>query len=184
MSQKHIVMFHIALFALEWSAASAWLSASKSAKTIVCGHSVGEIPAAVIAGSLTVRMGLELVLVRILLMICLSGEDEGMVVTQLSSQEAMQIVENSNSDVDIACLNAPRRTALSGRKLALKQVLESSHPHSSGVWLNDLPFAPHSKLQRKARESLALFLKHAEKRENYPFIFDDVGRCVRLWDIM
>ena len=77
-----------ALFALEWSLVQLWRSRGV-APTLVCGHSVGEIVAACVAGALPMRAGLSLAVHRGALMQALPTGG-GVMVAVRSSQDDVE----------------------------------------------------------------------------------------------
>ena len=137
-----------ALFALEWSLVQLW-RARGIAPALVCGHSLGEIVAACVAGALPMRTALALAVHRAALMQALP-KDAGMMVAVRSSQDAVETTVASlvavgelpmaaatrgstdstgkggnSSAVAVAAVNGPASVVVSGSPLAVECVIQA-----------------------------------------------------------
>jgi acyl transferase domain-containing protein/NADPH:quinone reductase-like Zn-dependent oxidoreductase/NAD(P)-dependent dehydrogenase (short-subunit alcohol dehydrogenase family)/acyl carrier protein len=89
--------------------------------TFVLGHSVGEYTAACVASMLDSEQTLKLVAERGRLMQALP-EGGGMLAVRCDEAEAAALIEPYSEQVDIAALNGPRQTVLSGSLAALEAI--------------------------------------------------------------
>ena len=112
-----------ALFALEYSLAQLWLSWSIK-PDIVAGHSVGEYVAACIAGVFSLEDGLKLITVRARLMQGLE-KTGGMLAVFTSPQTITTLLAECNleSTLEIAGLNTPDETVISGDTSAIQKLI-------------------------------------------------------------
>lgn len=112
-----------ALFSLEYSLAQLWLSWGIKPDA-VAGHSVGEYAAACIAGVFSLEDGLKLIATRARLMHELK-ETGGMAAVFASENEIRSIFKELSSDdvLDIAGINTPKETVVSGKISAIKNLL-------------------------------------------------------------
>jgi acyl transferase domain-containing protein/acyl carrier protein len=108
-----------AMFALEWSLA-AWFRARGFQPDLVMGHSLGEWTAAAVAGVLDWQDALRLVALRGALMGDLpeGGASAAVFCGPERAREAI-----GDEPVDVAGLNGPGETVLSGEAVALERVL-------------------------------------------------------------
>jgi amino acid adenylation domain-containing protein/thioester reductase-like protein len=113
-----------ALFAIEFALARLWLDAGIR-PDVVLGHSVGEVVAACVAGTMSLQDGARLVVARGQLM--QQRPPGAMVAVHASEDDLLQCVGDLPADVSIAAVNAPRQTVVSGVEpsvLALARRLE------------------------------------------------------------
>ena len=109
-----------ALFAVGFGLAALWRSWG-APPDLVIGHSMGEITAAVVAGVLRLAEGARLVARRGRLLARVSGRG-AMLVVEASAEELEGLLDPAWDDVDIALLNGPRSTVLSGTPAAIGRV--------------------------------------------------------------
>lgn len=108
------------LFATQVATARALIAAGiKVAATI--GHSVGEIAAAHVAGLLSLELAAHIILTRSERMQVLAGTG-GMAVVNASSSQVTPLLARG---VEVAALNGPESTTLSGPKEALTRTLDT-----------------------------------------------------------
>lgn len=118
-----------ALYAIEYALACLWQHWGIK-PDVVMGHSVGEFVAAQVAGVLSFEDGLTLIAARARLMQALpSGGGMLAVMSGLSDVEAT--LGDHFKTVDVAALNGPKQTVLSGALDALDAA--AGHLKSSGV---------------------------------------------------
>ncbi|MEM9214630.1 MAG: alpha/beta fold hydrolase [Cyanobacteria bacterium P01_F01_bin.150] len=113
------------LFAVEYALAELWQSWGIY-PDVVMGHSVGEYVAACVAGILSLEDGLRLIAARSRLMQNLPANG-AMVAVFTSAQQVTSIIEayaqtNGSVAVDIAAVNGPENTVISGEKGAIATV--------------------------------------------------------------
>ncbi|MGW0536531.1 SDR family NAD(P)-dependent oxidoreductase [Streptomyces sp. NPDC003032] len=102
-----------ALFGMQLALAELWRAHGVTPGAVV-GHSVGEIAAAVVAGALTARDGLRVVLARSALLAGVEGADTGaMAVVELTPAELAELGETFPS-VTIAVYASPAQCTVSG----------------------------------------------------------------------
>jgi len=115
-----------ALFALGYAMARLWRSRGVE-PTAVLGHSLGEYAAAVTAGALELDDALDLVATRAQLMQAKCGQG-GMLAIMLDPDQVRVAISPWSSELEIAVVNGPANTVVSGTHMALKaleQELES-----------------------------------------------------------
>ena len=112
MACKPSLSRQVLLFVVEYALAQLWLSFGVK-PDYVCGHSVGEFVAAVIAGVMSVEEGLTLIYHRGRLMQSLPAGG-GMLVALNDLKTIKLILKDRELDLSIAGINAPRQIVLSG----------------------------------------------------------------------
>ena len=112
------------LFALEYALAQLWRSWGVE-PAVVMGHSLGEYVAACLAGVFSLKEGLKLVAARGRLMQALPKEGAMLsVLAALQQCEAILQTATVGDRVDIAAVNGPQSTVLSGDEQAIAQVIQ------------------------------------------------------------
>ncbi|MGN2637873.1 beta-ketoacyl synthase N-terminal-like domain-containing protein [Nocardia takedensis] len=131
------------LFAVSIALAEAWRAAGVHPDAVM-GHSQGEITAACVAGALPLRDAARLVAVRSRCVAKLSGRG-GMASVPLSADEVRERLTEWDGRLDIAVVNSPHKTVVSGERAALDELL--SKLEAEGVDAKRLPvdYASHSR---------------------------------------
>lgn len=111
-----------ALFAVEYAMARTWIELGMC-PTLTIGHSVGEYPAAVIAGVMDLDAGIELIGSRGLLMQSISKKG-GMAAMMCNLSTIEKIIKNYNINIDIAGINSNKQTVISGDISEIKRIME------------------------------------------------------------
>ncbi|MEL7039114.1 MAG: type I polyketide synthase, partial [Cyanobacteria bacterium J06592_8] len=112
-----------ALFAVEYALFQLWKSWGIQ-PSILMGHSLGEYIAACVAGVFSLEEGLKLVATRARLMQQLPQQGEMAVI--FASEDIVQTTLKSQSEaIEIAVINSPTNTVISGETQAINKVLES-----------------------------------------------------------
>ena len=109
-----------ALFAIEYSLTELWKSWGIT-PDIVIGHSVGEYAAACAAGIFDLATGLELIAARGRLMQALPSGS--MAAVFADRKRVVEVLQNSGQQVELAALNGPSNTVISGSHDAMDKAL-------------------------------------------------------------
>lgn len=115
-----------ALFAIQVALAELWQSWGITPDAVV-GHSMGEIAAAYVAGMLSLEDAIQVVCCRSKVLRQLQGHGL-MMATELSPEQAKEILKGYDDDITLAVINSPSSTILSGNPetiYKLKDFLES-----------------------------------------------------------
>ena len=101
-----------ALFAIQVALAGLWQSWGIKPDAVV-GHSMGEVAAAHVAGILSLEDAIQIVCCRSQLLKQLRGQGS-MMATELSPDQAKEILKGYDNDIAVAVINSPASTVLSG----------------------------------------------------------------------
>ena len=107
-----------AIFAVEYALAQLWLSWGVRPAAMV-GHSVGEYVAATLAGVLSLDDALRLLAVRCQLMQQLPHGS--MLAVRASEEIVRKLIENTGAELDVAAVNSPKVSVVSGLDEALDE---------------------------------------------------------------
>lgn len=141
------------LVAVEIALASLWMSKGIF-PDVVIGHSMGEVAAAYVAGNISLDEAARVIITRSKLMKNLSGKGE-MGATDLSEEEARNILQGYEDKLSIAVVNSKNSLVLSGEPMALNEVfakLESQERFNRKVKVD---VASHSPQMDGIMETLA-----------------------------
>lgn len=109
------------IFAIEYALAKLW-EAWGVKPSLVIGHSIGEYAAAVITGILSLEDAAALVCARGSVMHSAPGD--GVMAAVFSQEEVVRkYIEPYSADVDIAAVNAPNLTVISGERGSVEKVV-------------------------------------------------------------
>jgi len=111
-----------ALFAFEYALAQLWQSWGIE-PSMVIGHSIGECVAACIAGVFSLEDGLRLIAARSALMQALPRNGR-MAVVFAAESEVREAISEDGDRVDIAAVNGPNNTVISGEADAAQVLLD------------------------------------------------------------
>ncbi|KAL8718942.1 MAG: hypothetical protein Q9225_003986 [Loekoesia sp. 1 TL-2023] len=129
----------------------------------VVGHSSGEIAAAVSAGLISPREAIKIAHYRGKTVPRADKPAAGMLAVGLGHDEIYGYLSKFRDSVEVACINSPKNTTLSGTLASLEQIqthLQSDH-HFARLLQVDLPY--HSK---GMLEIAAQYRKHLERSRN------------------
>jgi [acyl-carrier-protein] S-malonyltransferase len=159
-----------ALLAVGYAAYRAFLEAGGKEPAFAAGHSLGEWTAHVAAGTLELEDALRLVRLRGRYMqeAVPVGEGAMAAVLKLSLEEIQKALEGLKG-VEIANLNAPEQTVISGRKQAVEEAAERLKERRARVVFLPVSAPFHSSLMAPAQERLARDLAQVPlKRPRFP----------------
>ncbi len=111
------------LFAMQVALSRLWIAKGIEPDSVV-GHSMGEVAAAYIAGTLSMDDAANIICTRSILMNTLSGQGGAMAVTELNTQQAEQLVEKYEGKISLAVQNSPKSTVLAGDSAIIEAILE------------------------------------------------------------
>ncbi|WNG36079.1 SDR family NAD(P)-dependent oxidoreductase [Archangium violaceum] len=140
------------LFAIEVALAATWRARGIEPDAVV-GHSMGEVAAAHVAGTLSLDDAARIICRRSQLLAGLSGQG-AMAVVELSQQDAERAIAGVEDRLSIAVCNGPRSTVLSGDPEALATVLATLQ--AQGVFCRQVKVdvASHSPQMEPLRPAL------------------------------
>lgn len=111
------------IFAIQVALAELWQSWGITPDSVV-GHSMGEVAAAHIAGILSLEDAIRIICGRSKLLKKLRGKGS-MIATELSMEQAKEIIKRFNNDIALGVINSPASTVLSGDPESINEVMDS-----------------------------------------------------------
>ncbi|ADW21218.1 ACP S-malonyltransferase [Thermus scotoductus] len=159
-----------ALLAVGYAAYRAFLAEGGTEPSLAAGHSLGEWTAHVAAGTLELEDALRLVRLRGRYMQEAVPPGEGAMAAILKLPlEAIQEALAGLEGVEIANLNAPEQTVISGRKEAVEEAAERLKEKRARVVFLPVSAPFHSSLMAPAKERLAQDLAQVTlKKPRFP----------------
>ncbi|NVJ08009.1 SDR family NAD(P)-dependent oxidoreductase [Myxococcus sp. AM001] len=145
-----------ALFAVQVGLARLWRSWGIIPDAVV-GHSMGEVAAAHVAGALSLEDAARVICRRSRLLLRTSGQG-AMAVTELTLDEAREVLRGVEDQLSVAASNSPRSTVLSGDPHALQRVLETLAQRQIFCRPVKVNVASHSPQMEPLREELLALL--------------------------
>ena len=145
-----------ALFAVEYALAELWRSWGIEPDAVL-GHSVGEYVAACVAGVMSVEDGLRLTAARGRLMQALPAT--GAMAAVWASAGHVTDVLSTVAGVDIAAVNGPAHTVISGQQEAVAQVLDKFRAQNIRTQLLPVSHAFHSALMEPMCDAFSAVAK-------------------------
>lgn len=134
-----------ALFFLEYSLYRLWESFGVRPSAMM-GHSVGEITAACVAGVMSLPDAIKLVLARSSLMQSLPLNRGGMSVLFAEADQVSQAIRDQHWDLDIAAVNGPGNSVISGDKQAIEKAVDWFGQKGIDAVSLDVSHAFHSRM--------------------------------------
>ncbi|WEV29012.1 beta-ketoacyl synthase N-terminal-like domain-containing protein [Streptomyces sp. 71268] len=142
-----------ALFAVMVSLARVWQSLGVQ-PTAVIGHSQGEIPAAVIAGALTLEDGARVTALRSqAIHTTLTGHGT-MASLTLTPEATQQLPGAWGQELHVAAHNGPHTTVIAGNTTAVEDLLQHCEEHDIHARRINVDYASHSPHVESVREQL------------------------------
>ncbi|RSM75236.1 beta-ketoacyl synthase [Amycolatopsis sp. WAC 01375] len=155
--RDRVDVVQVASFATMAGLAALWASVGVRPDAVV-GHSQGEIAAAYVAGALSLRDAMRVVVVRSQLIAeTLSGRG-GMASVRLDASEATARLAKWDGRVQVAAVNGPSSVVLSGAPEALTEVVRELAESGVDVRRVAVDYASHSDQVEAVRERLAVAL--------------------------
>ena len=131
-----------ALFALQTALATLWASWGVKPAAVI-GHSVGEIAALHVSGALNLDEAARIVVLRGEAMQAATGTG-AMAAVGLTQTEVLEVTAAYPGRLDLAAVNAPRSTVLSGEPKALEEALAALSARGVTVRPMQVDYAFHS----------------------------------------
>jgi myxalamid-type polyketide synthase MxaE and MxaD len=131
-----------ALFAMQVALVQLWQSWGINPDAVV-GHSMGEVAAAHVAGVLSLEDAIQVVCRRSQLLTQLSGQG-CMMLTELSPDQAAELIKGYGDDIALAVINSPTSTVLSGNPVAMKKIRNSLERQNLFCKMVNVEVASHS----------------------------------------
>ncbi|KAI9864364.1 MAG: Type I Iterative PKS [Trichoglossum hirsutum] len=126
---EDVVSLHCTLFSLQYSCAKSWLDSGLRVDTVI-GHSLGQLTAMCVSGSLSLEDSLKLVSGRAsLIQRCWGPEKGAMVSVQSDIGSVLRLISlteesGSGHKVNIACYNGPTSYVLAGSESSINAAEE------------------------------------------------------------
>src|SRR5262245_10912587 len=164
------------LFSLQVATAAA-LAADGLEPAAVIGHSVGEVAAAQVAGALSLKCAVAVILARSMHQEPVRGRG-AMAALRLGEEAARESIARSGiSRLEIAASNSPRSVTLVGTKAAIAAYTAFAASEGVTCKVLDLDYPFHSRLLASAAAPLAAALKGLRaKPTKIPFISTVTGK--------
>src|SRR6201992_3069481 len=145
-----------AIFAVQVALAALWRSWGVEPAAVI-GHSMGEVAAAHVAGSLNLDDAARVICARARL---LRGAARGgaMVSAELSRAEADELIAGHEGDVAVAATNSVRSTVLSGDSKVLSELMSEIQRRDRFCRCVDVDVASHSPRMAALRADLSAAL--------------------------
>ncbi len=158
----HTEIAQPALFAVQIALAALWRSWGVEPAGVI-GHSLGEIAAAHVAGALSLKESIRIVLERSRLMQSATGQGQMAAVT-LSASQASKALEDQAGRLGIAAINGPASTVLSGQSEPLRQMLDKLEDLGASHRMLEVDYAFHSPQMSGLAEGLRTSLGGLQPR--------------------
>ena len=138
----HIDVVQPTLFAVQVALAELWKSRGIIPQAVV-GHSMGEVAAAHIAGILSLEDATKVICIRSKLMKEMSGQGS-MIATELSLNQAQELLKKYENKISIAAINSPSSTILSGDPKSMDEIMNFIQSKNLFCRLVNVNVASHS----------------------------------------
>ncbi|MEU3964801.1 type I polyketide synthase, partial [Streptomyces buecherae] len=167
-----------ALFAVMVSLARVWQSLGVQ-PTAVIGHSQGEIPAAVIAGALTLQDGARITALRSQAIHTTLTGHGAMASLTLTPEATQQLPAAWGRELHIAAHNGPHTTVIAGNTTAIEALLQHCEQHDIHARRINVDYASHSPHVEPVREQLRNQLRDLKPApSDIPFYSTTTGQAL------
>lgn len=181
LGSEHVDVSQIAQFALQVALAALWKSWGIQPDAVV-GHSMGEVAAAQVAGTLSLDDAARIICHRGRLMswgLQNSAQRGAMALVRMTAAAAREALRPIEDRVSIAAHNSPGSIVLSGEATALEELLRSLHQRKVAGRLLRVPGAGHCPAVEPLRAELTRTLDDIQPRSaSVPIYSTVVGRVV------
>ena len=176
-SIERIEVVQPALFAVMVSLARLWRHFGVQPAAVV-GHSQGEIAAAHAAGALSLADAAKLAALRSQIIAKIAGKG-ALVSTTMGPAELEPLIARWQGKIEVAALNSPSSTVLSGDRASLDELL--AHCEAEGLRAREIPgtIASHSAYVEELREEvLAAFADLSPQSAQVPLYSTVTGEAI------
>lgn len=139
----------------------------------VTGHSMGEVAAAYISGSLSLDDAAKVICTRSRLMKTVSGTGGAMAVTELTVLEAEKVVKNYPG-LSVAVNNSPKSTVIAGDQQLITDLLIELEGQGKFCRQVKVDVASHSAQMEPLKATLAEELKDLDPKKNITSLYSTV----------
>ncbi|MBL6449389.1 SDR family oxidoreductase [Fulvivirga sp. 29W222] len=153
-----------ALCAMQIALARLWESIGLKPDAVT-GHSMGEVAAAYISGSITLDEAARVICTRSKLMKTVSGKGGAMAVTELTVPEAEEIIKKYTG-LSVAVNNSPKSTVIAGDQKIINELLEELERQGKFCRQVKVDVASHSAQMEPLKDQLAKALQNINPRQN------------------
>ncbi|MEP6948357.1 MAG: SDR family NAD(P)-dependent oxidoreductase [Ginsengibacter sp.] len=162
------------LFAIQVGLAGLWQSWGITPDAVI-GHSMGEVAAAHVAGILTLEEAIQIICFRSQLLKPFRGKGR-MMVTELSPDQAQQLVIEYGNNIALAVINSPSSTVLSGDPETIQKVMDVLQGKNLFCKLVNVDVASHSSQMDELQVDLLKTLEGLQpRRARIPFYSSVLG---------
>jgi acyl transferase domain-containing protein/surfactin synthase thioesterase subunit/acyl carrier protein len=146
-----------AICAIQIALAKLWMAWGVRPQAVV-GHSMGEVAAAHIAGTISLEDAANIICTRSKLMKRVSGQGGAMAVTELDQNAAAEMIQRYPG-LSVAVSNSPKSTVVAGDKQAIDQLLQELESKGLFGRLVKVDVASHSQQMDPLKEELRAALQ-------------------------
>lgn len=171
-SLQDIDFIQPALCAMQIALAELWKSWGLVPSSVV-GHSMGEVAAAYVAGSISLDEAARIICTRSALMKTVSGQGGAMAVTELTVAEAEQVIERY-PDLSVAVNNSHKSTVLAGPEESIRKVLDELDQRGLFCRQVKVDVASHSRQMEPLMEPLAKALNNIQPQHGELTVYSTV----------
>ncbi|UII30438.1 SDR family oxidoreductase [Fulvivirga ulvae] len=161
-----------ALFAMQIALAKLWESFGLKPDAVT-GHSMGEVAAAYISGSITLDEAARVICTRSKLMKTVSGKGGAMAVTELTIPEAEEAIKRYPG-LSIAVNNSPKSTVIAGDQSLITGLLEELEGQGKFCRQVKVDVASHSAQMEPLKGQLAEALQGITPQKNKVILYSTV----------
>lgn len=163
------------IFALQVGLAFMWQSYG-IIPTAVVGHSMGEVASAHVAGIISLKDAVSIIIERSLLMQMTCGQGL-MANIEMESLKLEELLRKDYPNVDIAAINSPTSTVVSGAVNEMRRLVKDLKDQQVSVIVMPGNYAFHSRLMIPYKEKLLKKIEHIEaKKGQVPFFSTVTGQ--------